>query len=75
VRKRELLDRVSIDSRVIAGQPCIRGTRLTAHHILNILVFGMSVEDIAPCLLFASEALATPLGSPLPPGVTPGSVD
>ena len=70
MRKQELLNRISVDSRVTVGQPCIRGTRLTVHHILNILAFGMSIDeivqqydgltrdDIAACLLFASEALA-----------------
>ena len=69
MRKQELLDRISLDPHVMAGQPCIRGTRLTVHHILNVLAFGTTAdelvgeyegltrEDIAACLLFASEAL------------------
>ena len=61
----------------MAGQPCIRGTRLTVHHILNVLAFGMTADDIlreydgltgddiAACLLFASEALANTSFVPL----------
>ena len=70
MRKQELLDRISMDPRVMAGQPCIRGTRLTVHHILNVMAFGTTVDeivrdydgltrdDMAACLLFASEAVA-----------------
>ena len=68
-RKQELLDRISLDPRIMAGQPCIRGTRLTVHHIPNVMAFGMTAydilqeyegltgDDLAACLLFASEAL------------------
>jgi uncharacterized protein (DUF433 family) len=69
MRKQELLNRISLDPRIMAGQPCIRGTRLTVHHILNVLAFGTTIEeiiqeydglthdDVAACLLFASDAL------------------
>lgn len=82
MRKQELLDRISIDSRVMAGQPCIRGTRLTVHHVLNILAFDMTIDeivqqydgltrdDIAACLLFASEALANTSFVPLAASAT-----
>jgi uncharacterized protein (DUF433 family) len=77
MRKQELLDRIALDPRIMAGQPCIRGTRLTVHHILNVLAFGTTVdelleeydglarEDIAACLLFASESLASTSFVPL----------
>ena len=77
MRKQELLERISLDPQVMAGQPCIRGTRLTVHHILNVLAFGTTVdeilqeyegltrEDVAACLLFASEALANTSFAPL----------
>jgi len=77
MRKQELLDRISLDPRIMAGQPCIRGTRLTVHHILNVLAFGTAVEelldeydgltrdDIAACLLFASETLVNTSFAPL----------
>ena len=80
--KQELLQRISIDPRVMAGQPCIRGTRLTVHHILNVMAFGTTIEelvqqydgltrdDVAACLLFASEALANTSFVPLAASAT-----
>jgi uncharacterized protein (DUF433 family) len=77
-----VLERISADPSVMVGQPCIRGTRLTVHHILNILAFGVSVEeivheydglthdDIAACLLFASETLANTSFVPLAASAT-----
>jgi len=82
MRKQELLDRISLDPRIMAGQPCIRGTRLTVHHILNVLAFGMTSDDIlheydgltrddiAACFLFASEALANTSFMPLTASAT-----
>lgn len=32
MRKQELLDRISLDPRAMAGQPCIQGTRLTVQY-------------------------------------------
>lgn len=76
-KKQELLDRIAVDPRIMVGQPCIRGTRLTVHHILNILAFGASIddvlaeypgltrEDVAACLLFASEMLVNTKFAPL----------
>jgi uncharacterized protein (DUF433 family) len=70
--KQELLERISTDPRIMVGQPCIRGTRLTVHYILNLLAFGstpdeiveeyegLTRDDVAACLLFASETLAAP---------------
>jgi uncharacterized protein (DUF433 family) len=77
MRKQQLLSRISTDPRVMAGQPCIKGTRLTVHHILNVLAFGTSIDelltdydgltrdDLDACLLFASEALASTSFVPL----------
>jgi uncharacterized protein (DUF433 family) len=82
MRKQELLDRISLDPRIMAGQPCIRGTRLTVHHILNVMAFGMTADDIlseyggltgddvAACLLFASEALSSTSFVPLAASAT-----
>lgn len=82
MRKQELLNRISLDPRIMAGQPCIRGTRLTVHHILNVLAFGTSIEelleeydgltrdDVAACLLFASEALKSTSFVPLTASTT-----
>lgn len=80
--KEELLQRIAVDSRVMVGQPCIRGTRLTVLHMLNVLAFGATVEeiveeyegvtreDVSACLLFASEALADTSFVPLASSAT-----
>ena len=42
----QLLERMSINPRVMAGRPAVRGTRLTVEYILNLLAHGTSVEGI-----------------------------
>lgn len=65
----QLLERITLDPRVMVGKPVIQGTRLTVEYILNLLGHGESVqgimdeyeglarEDILACLLFASRSL------------------
>jgi uncharacterized protein (DUF433 family) len=65
----ELLERITINPKVMVGKPVIRGTRLTVHQMLNRLAHGSSIEeilgeykgltteDIRACLLFASKSL------------------
>jgi len=65
----QLLDRISVNPRVMAGKPAIRGTRLTVEYILNLLAHGttadevlaeydgLSREDIQACILFATRSL------------------
>jgi uncharacterized protein (DUF433 family) len=65
----ELLERITLNPKVMVGKPVIRGTRLTVHYILNRLAHGSTVEeilseykglateDIQACLLFASKSL------------------
>ena len=65
----ELLERISINPRVMVGKPVIRGTRLTVEYILGLLAHGIAMEeileeypglvrdDIYACLLFASKTL------------------
>jgi uncharacterized protein (DUF433 family) len=72
-----LLDRITLDSRVMVGKPVIRGTRLTVEYILKLLASGATVadildeyqgvtsEDIRACLLFATKALETTTFMPL----------
>ncbi|QDT57142.1 hypothetical protein Pan44_52090 [Caulifigura coniformis] len=64
-----LLKRIVQDPKVMAGQPVIKGTRLTVRFVLNVLAHGTSVdellleydglavEDLQACFLFASESL------------------
>ncbi len=73
----ELLDRITIDRRVMAGKPVIQGTRLTVDYILNLMAHGagvpeileeyqgLSQEDIQACLLFAARSLEDTAFMPL----------
>lgn len=60
----ELLTRITINQKVMAGKPVIRGTRLTDEFILNLLAHGaamdeiikeyqgLKVEDVRACILY-----------------------
>ena len=64
-----LLERITINPKVIGGKPVIQGTRLTVEYILGLLAQGTTIEkilgeypglvkdDIYACLLFASKTL------------------
>jgi len=70
------LDRISIDSTVRFGKPCVRGTRIAVGDILGYLAGGMSEEqlladfpqlsrdDIRACLAYAAERERRTLGIP-----------
>ncbi|MDD4653751.1 MAG: DUF433 domain-containing protein [Methanothrix sp.] len=63
----DLLERITINPRVMVGKPVIRGTRLTVEYILELPAHGITREeilaeysglakdDIYACLLFASK--------------------
>ncbi len=65
----QMLDRISLDPRVMSGKPTIKGTRLTVEYVLNLLAHGSTMEeilseyqgltkaDIQACLLFAAKCL------------------
>jgi uncharacterized protein (DUF433 family) len=69
MRDQELLERIALNPKVMAGKPVIRGTRLTVEYVLNLLAHGatveeileeyqgLSAEDIRACLLFATKSL------------------
>jgi uncharacterized protein (DUF433 family) len=60
------LERIVVDSKVLAGKPVIRGTRLAVEFILELLAAGQSEnellrnypgltkDDILACLSYAS---------------------
>jgi len=56
----ELLKRISIDSQVCGGKPCIRGHRIWVSLILDHLASGMTMEDVLKELaqLIADDVLA-----------------
>jgi uncharacterized protein (DUF433 family) len=74
---RELLDRITLDPKVMTGKAVIRGTRLTVEYILNLLAHGATAEtilaeygglrreDIQACLLFATKSLESTSFLPL----------
>lgn len=72
-------DRIDIDPAALAGKPVIRGTRLSVDFIVGLLGQGWSEadilrnypgitgDDVAACLRYASELLQTEKVYPLPP--------
>ncbi len=70
-----LLQRITRDESVMAGQPVLKGTRLTVTFVLGLLAHGATVDeivteyqgltsdDLRACLLFASRAMAGSIGS------------
>ena len=60
------IERIVSDSKICSGKPCIKGTRIPVHIILDLLAAGESFEgikkaypnitdeDIRACLLYAS---------------------
>jgi uncharacterized protein (DUF433 family) len=65
-----LLQRITLDPKIMAGKPVIKGTRLAVEFIINLMAHGATTaeileeykgitkEDIQACLLFASEAMS-----------------
>lgn len=62
-----LLERITLNPKVMVGKPVIRGTRLTVEFILNLLAHGATIaeileeydgltpEDIQACLLLRNK--------------------
>ena len=73
----KLLERITLNPKIMVGKPVIRGTRLTVEYILNLLAHGATTEeiiqeyhgvmaeDIQACLLFATKSLANTSFMPL----------
>lgn len=73
----QLLDRITLNPKVMVGKPVIKGTRLTVEYILNLLAHGtvpaeileeydgLTQEDIQACLLFAARSLENTAFMPL----------
>ena len=73
----QLLERITLNPKVMVGKPVIRGTRLTVEYILNLLAHGATPEeiikeyqgltqqDIQACILFATKTLETSAFVPL----------
>ncbi|HKZ82861.1 MAG TPA: DUF433 domain-containing protein [Anaerolineae bacterium] len=73
----QLLERITINPKVMVGKPVVKGTRLTVEYVLNLLAHGASEteilqeysgltrEDIQACLLFATRSLENTAFMPL----------
>lgn len=73
----QLLERIVLNPKVVAGKPVVRGTRLTVDFVLGLLAHGATVEeileeyrglereDLQACLLFASRSLGSTDFAPL----------
>ena len=73
----QLLERITLNPKVMVGKPVIKGTRLTVEFILNLLAHGatpaeimeeydgLTEEDIQACLLFAKNSLEETAFMPL----------
>lgn len=73
----QLLERITLNPKVMVGKPVLKGTRLTVEFILNLLAHGAAAEeiikeypglerqDIQACILFATKALETSVFMPL----------
>lgn len=77
MKDKQLLERITVDPKVMVGKPVILGTRLTVEYILNLLAHGETIgeilqeykdlthEDIQACILFATKALESTVFMPL----------
>lgn len=73
----QLLERITLNTKVMVGKPVIRGTRLTVEYVLNMMAHGATTEeilgeyegltqaDIQACLLFATKSLQDTTFMPL----------
>ena len=69
MKDEDLLERIVLNPKVMAGKPVIRGTRLTVEYILNLLAHGakendildeykgLDIADMQACILFATKSL------------------
>jgi uncharacterized protein (DUF433 family) len=67
--EQKLLERITVDPRIFAGKPIIRGRRLAVEHVLGMLAAGdtietimegypwLEVEDVRACLVYAARTI------------------
>ena len=73
----ELLERITLNPRIMAGKPVVRGTRLTVEYVLNRLAHGattgdvleeyqgLTEADVQACFMFATKFLGSTEFMPL----------
>ncbi|OGF55843.1 MAG: hypothetical protein A2Z21_00570 [Candidatus Fraserbacteria bacterium RBG_16_55_9] len=77
-KEKNLLDRITIDPKVLVGKPTIRGLRISVEQILRALAAGvpsedlladypeLEPEDIRATLAYAAELVAEEQVFPIP---------
>ena len=77
MKDEKMLERITVDPKIMVGKPVIKGTRLTVEYILNLLAHGATVseilseytgltqDDIQACILFATRSLESTTFMPL----------
>jgi uncharacterized protein (DUF433 family) len=67
MNEKQLLERITINPKIFAGKPIIRGRRLAVEHVLGMLAAGdtpevilagypwLEPEDIQACLVYAHK--------------------
>ena len=65
----QLLQRITLKPKILAGKPVIKGTRLSVEYMLNLFAHGATTEelleeydglveeDLQACFLFATKSL------------------
>lgn len=67
MNEQQLLERITVNSKIFGGKPIIRGRRLAVEHILGMLAAGDTIEtllgaypwlereDVQACLVYAQR--------------------
>ena len=67
--EKEPLERITVDPKIFAGKPIIRGRRLAVEHVLGMLAAGDTIEtilegyswlepeDVRACLVYARRVV------------------
>lgn len=45
-KKKDLLERITVDPKVLSGKPVIRGLRISVEQVLRALAAGVPPEDL-----------------------------
>jgi len=68
MKEQQLLERITLNPKIMTGKPVIKGTRLTVEYILGLLAAGatpaeileeydgLTPEDFQACFLFATKS-------------------
>ncbi len=66
----KLLERITVDPKILGGKPIVRGRRLAVEHVLGMLAAGddadtilagyswLEKEDIRACLIYAHRVIS-----------------